>query len=401
MLRASDAKKPADDFSYLTSAYPITWKAPDLSSQVAQFLGSPPPQRPPKETVYVLSFGMWDIWSLASFPSAKAEAVVASIVSDIFANVEVLYNAAHKTDSAAYSNYSIAPLDKTALSGSANRSKSEFWLGASSQESELSWDDASEPFRIVLPLLLDPSLVPGWRLNRPDAPELHTKPEQVRSAVHLTKLWNQHIVAEMDAWARKNVTLFQPGAGPDADKKKASSKESTGHANSTLLRDGIIFRLPDYVMDVIIDGQLQQRGIADKKGFGKFSNSEGFLEVDKPCVTPPPTVITPDASKTAPPEMRFRGKDNKGDGKTKRETDEAAATSVPSRALEVCKFPDQHLFYTPFNLGQRAIDELGRLSAAMVRAKRTSRMAWETVRQTTVERDREPGSWKELYMSIG
>ncbi|KAL1893300.1 hypothetical protein Sste5346_006477 [Sporothrix stenoceras] len=521
VVRDSKEKGPADDFTYVSEQYPIPWEAPDLYTQVSKFLEQPAPQRPPKETVWVLVSGMWDVWSLAAFPSKTAESYLTSMVFDLISAIEMLYDASHDVKSIAYSNYNAITLDDDIIIASGNQTANiNNPEGATSQKSGLKWDDSNfEPFRVVIPLLFDPSLVPGWHLNRPNAPALHTKPEQLRNAVRLTKRWNDYVMEEMNNWMKKNVTFIHPGdrekfdpnaaaaaaAPPAAEAKPAteskakvpnklapmggapkgalpniSAKQRRDNSRPnvpTLLRDGILFRMSDYLMDMIIDGQMRMRGIVDKKGFGKLPKDTSFLEVHRPCMAPefvglptesniktekiqfqyeedekhhktalkgvddpthtlvapgPPTgteKVNDDPTHThvepGPPtgteqpehnhnpslshaKSRYRSK-----AKAKREEVPWKGPPVPpalpavsqpqtpptSPKLLVCEEPDRHLFYTPFSLGVRAIEDIGRLAASVVRASPKTRSAWEMDRHNSIENDRQPASWKEYYHS--
>ncbi|ERS97579.1 hypothetical protein HMPREF1624_05750 [Sporothrix schenckii ATCC 58251] len=497
-LRDSKQHVPADDFTYVSEQYPIPWEAPDLYTQVAQFLEQPAPQRPPKETVWVFAPGMWDVWSLAAFPAHTAEAYVTSMVYDLFSTIEMLYDAAHDATSIAYSKYIAVPLDDDIILASGNNTANiNNPDGAAGQNSDLKWEDTtSEPFRVVIPLLFDPSLMPAWHLDRPNAPDLHTKPEHLRNAVRLTKLWNDFVLDGMHKWSKKNATFIHPDdrVGADAESTEPAESAATGASPSsltgtitgttndlpshsakrrqdidrppvpTLLRDGILFRMSDYLMDVIIDGQMRARGIVDKKGFGKLPKSDRYLEVDKPCVAPQ-VIGLPTGTSKITTELRFeedkkQEEDKQGDGATDSPTltfvapgpltgtntqvenpthtyvapgpptgtaqpkkarnngpslnfvksrfrskivhkDVVSAPAVPAltKKLAVCEEPDDHLFFTSFSLGRRAIEEIGRLAAAVVRASPATRSAWEMNRRSSFEKDRKPASWKEYYHS--
>ncbi|CAK7262548.1 hypothetical protein SEPCBS57363_000122 [Sporothrix epigloea] len=482
VLRDSKDKAAADDFSFISNEYPNSIDTPDLYTQVNRFLGQPPPQRAPKETVYVFTPGMWDVWSLAAFSEDKAQSYLMSLVFDLFMIIEMLYDAAHNPKSIAYSNYTQSPIGDKAT----NQMTSTI-VSRAGRDSELDWEDeTTQPFRVVVPFLFDPSLVPGWKLDRPRAPALHTESEQMRNAVRLTKRWNDHVADEMSKWVKKNTTFVRPedrarsaaeaaaaapaaatikikrdvSTAPEASPKKRRDDNGNGNDNEnssnrapspTLLRDGVIFRMADYLMDIIIDSQMQTQGLSDSKGFGKFSKVDRFLEVSKSCVVPEPAGL-PAAQLETTAEFRFESDsqkkkmkedaDNqkekageKGDKSTsdahadsgahndtekadskstsrlrsKREEQQnnrqpsavKANVAVPSpspvKKMLVCTDPDSHLFYTPFNLGQRAIEEVGRIAAAVLRAKQKTRSSWDTDRKSRFERDREPASWKKYF----
>ncbi|EPE07920.1 hypothetical protein F503_00642 [Ophiostoma piceae UAMH 11346] len=457
IVREAKGATPANDYTYVKETYPISWEAADLYAQVSRFINQPAPRRAPKESVFVFSFGMWDVWSLAAFPYSHAEGIINILVSDIFQNIETLYDAAHDPESIAYSNYTSTPLEEVAINATLlHEADSNNKHTTRSSKSDLIWDDAgSDPFRVIVPLLFDPSLVPGWHLSRPDAPVLHTKPEQLRNAVRLTKRWNDYVLNEMENWTKKGVEFVHPedrpkvdaaannGENKDGEKaappnisgrdepapenteaEKTESAENSENAEGSestetkaetivrpgqpmLLRDGIVFRMSDYVMDVIIDGQMKKTGLTDRKSFGKFFNAESYLEVDKPCLMPSSVGISPESKKISTKmhtvqeqrekaEAEVKPEEKSQNKPTKRST---AKKSAPSRlALEMCERPDRHLFFTPFSLGQRAIEEVGRMSAALVRANRGTRLEWEKVSRDSNGANRSPGSWKVYFM---
>lgn len=415
--KAKEDSAPARDFSFVSAAYPTRWEAPDLAAQVASFLGRPKPARPPKETLWVFSFGFWDVWSLSAYPYEVADGMISSFVAELFYHIDTIYAASLDNQSVAFSDYATMPA--SAGSGDAN-------------SHDLPWDDAStEPFRVVLPLLLDPSLVPGWHLDRPEAPHMHPKSEQIRNAVRLTKRWNEIVLFEMEGWTKKNAELVVEdsaegavqdaaadtaqnsgsGAGsggktdeqrtsppvnvsekkrramspipgePTSGTEKSSSDANTGEVWSgrTLWRDAIIFRPSEYIMDAVIDGQMHAIGTMDKNGFGEFPKAESFREVQQPCIL------------------------LSGDGTLANTTTEDGESPVAQTSDvatgSVCDSPDDHLFLTPFNLGRRAIKELGRISAAVVCMDRDTRGKLEKALKPSLEPDRKPASWK-LYFDM-
>ena len=447
IVREAKDATPANDYTHVKDTYPISWEAADLYAQVSRFMNLPAPRRAPKESVYVFSFGMWDVWSLAAFPYSHAEGIINILVGDIFQNIETLYDAAHDPASVAYSNYTLTPLKEGAINATLlhEADVNSKHATRSSRKPDLVWDDVdSDPFRVVVPLLFDPSLVPGWHMSRPDVPAPHTKPEQLRNAVRLTKRWNDYVLDEMEAWTKKGVEFVHPEDRPKVDaavntggdedsettappnisgrdeptpennteaetKAETETKNMTRPGQPMLLRDGIVFRLSDYVMDAIIDGQMKKTGVTDRKSFGKLSHAESYQEVDQPCVMPTSVGITP-ASKKITMELHTvqeqeqkekaqaeeKTKENTENTPTKRSSAKKSASSRP--ALEMCERPDRHLFFTPFSLGQRAIEEVGRMSAALVRANRDTRLEWEKASRDSNGADRAPGSWKGYFM---
>ena len=60
--------EPAQDYEFLSQQYPVPDDTPDLDGQISKFLALPPPIRAPRQTLWVFTFGTWDVWSLAAFP---------------------------------------------------------------------------------------------------------------------------------------------------------------------------------------------------------------------------------------------------------------------------------------------------------------------------------------------
>jgi len=322
-------QKPAADLLFLKEQYPTPQDTPDLGQQVQQFLSLEPPEMPPHDTVWVFTFGTWDIWKLAAMPLDSGAAVVDALASHMFDQIEFLYTESLDEGSIAYSD---------------------FWKSGNSSETDqlVRPDPAAEEdqrkkesFRIVIPQLFDISLAPGWQ-DRPSPPVPHSPAEQVRNSAVLTARWNAQIKSQMEAWMKKDEQENAEGAEKEGAARKradvpdvATAVESSGEETMSRpypQRLGYHADPARSILDAMTEGDMQRSGVQDSKGRGTLSVSApmGFTEVWTPCL-----------AESEPAEKKKDEKDG------------------PS----MCKSPDEYLFRDNFTLGQRAIDELARQTA--------------------------------------
>lgn len=209
---------PGYDYNFMLDEFPIEWKVSDFSKQVDEFLLMKKPRHPPAETLWVLSFGMWDIWSLASEPLGVSKGIVDSAVEHIFEEVERLYASAVDETSIAWSDPTVERTTAKPSDGlptpTLDPGTNEPWIkergpdGEGSDEKAGSGNETKpspgprKQFRIVIPKLLDPSLTPGWTTARPETPVVHSKAEQMRNAAALTQKWNDKLAREMGNWLK-------------------------------------------------------------------------------------------------------------------------------------------------------------------------------------------------------
>jgi len=352
------------DYTFLADEYPVRWDAPDLKNQVDRFLSLARPRQPPAETLWVFSFGMWDIWSLAAFPRNDAHDNIDGLAMEVFNHVDRLYEASLDTNSVAYSGNAEAPAE----------------------------------FRILIPQLFDPSLLPAWQMDRPGTPMPHSIAEQTRNAARLTEKWNHGIRNEMETWVNTkdseqegDATGFPPGVtilAPDTPSRKKRSDEPTdpslsgtaGRGTRFPQRDALAYDLPAYLLDVIVDRQLREAGIVDSLGDGAMPPRLGFQDVSVPCVHDS--------------DLFGRNSSVTHEGRDQR-VDERGPTHVANSARVLCDNPDRFLFHTSFTLGTRAIREIGRQAAYAVRRNDSIRAFWEGIGEPAPLKRRGPGSWAE------
>jgi hypothetical protein len=223
---------PGLDYNFMLDEFPVDWKVNDLSRQVEEFLAMKKPRHSPAETIWVLSFGMWDIWSLAPEPLDVSEAIVDSAVDQIFVEIERIYASALNDSSIAWSDPESAQPTTTRAQDwvptpTPDPDKTRAWIKKRGEEAkggatieagandlnttiEL---DTTKHFRILIPKLFDPSLTPGWQEARPTAPAPHSKAEQMRNAAVLTERWNDKLWSGMADWIRSDQRSKESEAG--------------------------------------------------------------------------------------------------------------------------------------------------------------------------------------------
>jgi hypothetical protein len=389
---------PAFDYSFLAEQYPVPWELPDLSNQVTAFLSMEKPAKPPAETLWVVSFGTWDVWSLAAMPKNVSTHVIEPMVGHIFTEVERLYQSSLDENSVAWSNSSALIAAGAADGGAAGGST--LSRGSDAAYAPDGFETGKEPglgggfgddeamgapakhFRIIVPKLFDSSLAPGWLSARPDAPKVHSKAEQLRNAVALTDLWNSYMNKLMGDWVG---TPDPVGGGWETTQNLEETKPE-----QYPLRDAIAYDLPSYLMEMLVEGQLHSSGVNDSTGTGTKPANQTFAEVRSPCVikvsessgegeapedndvaTPVATGVEAKASPT-PPSVRRRA------GTTTAGSSSASSDSpLPPPAMEVCDTPHEYLFFTPFTVSQRAIADIAGQAARMVRRNETVRARWQ------------------------
>ncbi|KAF5027189.1 hypothetical protein F66182_677 [Fusarium sp. NRRL 66182] len=318
-------QKPALDFDYIHEQYPAPFRVSDLSSQVQSFLDMPPPDDTPRETLWIFSFGTWEIWNMAAMPRAESEAIISSMVKVILDQAELLYQKSLDPVSNAYSD---------------------FWTNATeAQIRDLTAPGALdkvdrrkfESFRILAPMIFDVSLTPGWR-SRSKPPAPNSLAEQTRNAAELTMYWNQEIdfaIAEWKERTTKSPKTISSEEGQGSNKKRSDNTETAVQGEATNgndrviqapypMRNGLALDIGKEVLNVMKENAMRQAAVVDMKGRGGGSDSNAsmqFSDIWTPCVNA-----------------------------------ETADLSVekPKMALE-CEDANDHLFYDSFTISQRAM----------------------------------------------
>ncbi|RGP68178.1 hypothetical protein FLONG3_8253 [Fusarium longipes] len=324
-------EKPALDYNYIAKQYPTPFRVPDLAGQVKNFLAMPPPEKPPRETIWIFSFGTWEIWNMAAMPRRESEDAVTSMVRQILDQAEILYERSLEPTSIAYSD---------------------FWTNATeSQISELTAPGAVEKvdrrrfesFRIIVPTIFDVSLTPGWQ-GRKMPPTPNNVVEQTRNAAELTKYWNQEVDFALAEW--KDRTTKKPkrptsNIETSTKTKRVESVEPVEHSEGTQesakmayenqrviqapypMRNGLLVKVDQGVLDAMTEGDMERAAVQDLRGHGALSvnDSMRFADVWTPCV--------------------------KGDM--------ADLTINEKDIISECEVEHDHLFYDSFTISERAM----------------------------------------------
>ena len=278
---------------------------PDLAAQIQQYIALPPPSSRPKETLFLISFGVWDIYNFAGLDYALGQNVTDETVHELFSQVNILYS--H------YSQNLTAPIIEEASN-------------SSSKEPHI------PPFRVIIPKLFEPTLLPGWLTQRPVPLSPSSVAEHQKNAVHLASRWNTLVEDTIKGWIK------EPPLPPTEAANVTMEEVPT---ISTIERDVFYYDVAQYLLDIIVEHQLEDEGLSDASGLGKGDSS--FESVYEPCV---------------------RDVDGEYEGR------------VDVNGMIVCKEPGEHLFWDSFNLGSVAKEGVGREVGKMVKAGMTMKQIW-------------------------
>ncbi|KAF5642709.1 hypothetical protein F52700_3136 [Fusarium sp. NRRL 52700] len=308
ITKLTDVKnKPAFDFKFISKQYPTPGKVPDLASQVKTFLAMPPPETPPRETLWIFSFGTWEVWNMAAMPRAKSEGIITDMARVILDQAEILYERSLDPTSIAYSD---------------------FWTNATeTQIRELTAPGALdsvdkrkfESFRIIAPMIFDISLTPAWQARQaPPAP--NSVVEHTRNAAELTKYWNQEVDFAVAEWIERSTKKPQKPASEDkasSKGKRTESVEPIEHSEDTKdsakktyederviqapypMRNGLAVDIGKVLLDAMTEGEMQHAAVVDLRGRGTMSPNATmrFADIWTSCVEADMSDLTIDQDK--------------------------------------------------------------------------------------------------------
>ncbi|KAG8160296.1 hypothetical protein KVR01_009832 [Diaporthe batatas] len=421
---------PGLDYSYLSTLYGPQWQTLDFKDQVDRFLAMPKPRHAPKETLWVFNFGFWDVYSLSALPIPAGKAAANAMTRDYFEQIERLYEASTDYQSIAWSdiNYVPAPPEpepepspeaettgESSADGPTEKRNEE--NAADKTPAESSAEDTTEYFRLLIPRVTDPSLLPGWRDLRAQLPKVHSKAEQMRNSAALTEHWNDRIVDGLVEWVRKenqraggDENKNSKRAGPDdpatpaATQGKKEADRAPPQSRRSPVRDGFAYNMASYVLDAMVERQLRNARLRDASGRGDGPVEEGFRDVTNSCVERVDTALVavsvqsgvrleipnevigndvqvpsstrpenkePQGEPAGKKRANRRGDDKEEDGGAKEPSADLAANAAAP--VKVCQIPSDYLFYTPFALSQKAIGEIALQTADMIRNNETIR----------------------------
>jgi hypothetical protein len=237
---------------------------PDLSSQVSSYLALLPDIRSSK-TLFVLNFGLWDIYTYASLSQHDSLKLITESIEMIFTQLDRIITARHELDHANHV------------------------------------ESKPDGIQVVLSKQIDPSLLPGWRSLRPAPLAPTSQSEEQKNAVFLTDRFNNLLEKRISDWvkqapiipssedtaaaapaevaakdeartqartppAQPKESVKQPATGGKATDKQA---ETTEAAMPTWTKDVFYYDFAGYILDTIRELQMQQRQVSDHAGLGK------------------------------------------------------------------------------------------------------------------------------------
>ena len=288
---------------------------PDLATQIQQFIALPPSSIKPTETLFVVSFGFWDIYNFAGFDYPIAQHATDTSVNELFNQLNILY--AHYSQN---------------LSAAHTVAES---TGAPTNITEVDVEERSRTtssFRVVIPKLFEPTLVPGWLSQRPVPLAPSSIAENQKNAVYLASRWNTLLENKIGGWLKEAILA------PD-DIANTTTEELA--SLPFVERDIFYYDLPKYLLDIIVEHQLEDEGLSDASGLGKGESP--FESVYEPCII---------------------------------EAEDAEPGGVDLSGQMVCKEPEEYLFWDSFNLGSVAKQGIGKEVGDMVKQGKTMKHIW-------------------------
>jgi len=289
---------------------------PDLATQIDSYIALQPPKERPTETIFVVSFGFWDVYDFSRMDFPIAQNGTDSSIREIFKQLDILYN------------YFVTNLYLTDAVDGTETSQ-------------------TPSFRVILPRLFDPTLLPGWIALRPHAPAPSSVAEQQKNAVYLTERWNNMMENQVAQWVVTTpappLPEFEQSEGEaHEDARNNYERSEAAEPAPPIQKDVFYYDLPKLLLDIIVEHQLEDEGLSDAHGNGKGESP--FESVYQPCVR-------------------------------EAESDDTDGL-IDLNGMLVCKEPEEYLFWDAFNLGSVAKGMIGREVGEMVTENKTLRAKW-------------------------
>lgn len=325
---------------------------PDLEAQVKSFIAQPQPRHKFGETIFVLSFGTWDIWHYASLDYKKAQEAQNKAVEEIFAQLDTLY--AHHRET----------LEATHI------------IEKPQNESHA----VAEPqFRVVLSKLFDPTMLPGWLSQRPIPLKPSTVAENQKNAIHLMRDWEFKVENSIKPWfaSMPEASTSNTWADPE-DKTSGDGRRETGQSESMRItnkggseilkidiprpqKDIYYYDLNRFLTEIMLEHQLEDEGLSDASGLG--TKESPYISVFDPCV-----------GDDSGDNWEETGERRRGVGEAKDMKERINRPDI--NGLTVCDSPDDYLFWDDFSIGRKVKERVGKEIAGMIRQGKSLRAAW-------------------------
>ncbi|KAH8599415.1 hypothetical protein B0O99DRAFT_537622 [Bisporella sp. PMI_857] len=208
---------------------------PDLATQINQYVALSKSSKP-TETIFVVSFGFWDIYHFASLDISSGKEVIDDTITELFKQLDDLYV-----------HYS----------------------------SDLATSGAPSPLRIIIPKLVDPTLFPGW-ISRPVPLTPSSVAEEQKNAVYLTTHWNAMLEKGMETWIRDLNVVFSQFSDEEIEEAKSQNETVP-----IVEKDVFYYDLPRHLLNLLIEHRFEEEDASDATGFG--NKQSPFLSTEVPC----------------------------------------------------------------------------------------------------------------------
>ncbi|ESZ92884.1 hypothetical protein SBOR_6747 [Sclerotinia borealis F-4128] len=323
---------------------------PDLEAQVKSFIALPRYKKKLKETIFVLSFGTWDVWHYAALDYAQAQDAQNKAVKEMFAQLDTLY--AHHRETLEATHVIEKPHNESHV--------------------------VPKPqFRVVIPKLFDPTMLPGWLSQRPVPLKPDSVAENQKNAIYLLRDWDNKVENSIQPWfastpeatttnewtelspdtissedEKENEAITEIFEQNDQENKSQTPREESGEKAQIQQeipppqKDIYYYDLNRFLTEIILEHQLEDEGLSDASGLG--TKESPYISVYDPCVR--------EGSGSGGGNRRGNEKDIHG--------------------MLVCEAPDEYLFWDAFGMGSKAKERVGREIANMVKGGKTLRAAW-------------------------
>lgn len=219
---------------------------PDLAAQIQEFIAlSPSPKS--EETLFLVSFGFWDVYTFAGLDYGLAQNITERAVSEICDQLDVLYSHYSQKLSSAYNTTNAITAQEPARK--------------------------PPQFKVIIPKLFEPTLLPGWLSQRPVPLAPNNIAQIQKNGVYLTMRWNMLMENKISLWLKE---------GAQTASRTNNTSEGTKPASTRVERDVFYYDLPKYLLDIIVEHQFEDEGLTDAFGLGKGESP--FESVYQPCV---------------------------------------------------------------------------------------------------------------------
>ena len=265
---------------------------------------------------------MWDPYHYAGLDPTISQNITDVSLTELFHQLDILY--AHYGESFSSAHVTVQSAERNSTNNTDSSS-------------------APLPFRVIIPKLSDPSLLPGWISQRPVPLAPSSVAEHQKNAVYLTARWNGLLENKMGTWIKDISKPSESNSSMTEDGGKNNTTKEIPEPIAVIEKDVFYFDLSRYLVDIIIEHQLEDEGLSDASGLG--TGESPFESVYTPCV------------REAGDEVEEEG-------------------FVDLNGQLVCKEPEEYLFWDNWTLGSVAKEAIGKEIGAMVLEGNSVQQMW-------------------------